>query len=81
MKNKIRACYPELSGVQMNLVKFDNRFTEMLENQEKYGQERPALRRHRSIRKKPGKETALSLPPQRRTSCRRKALRTDWKRR
>ncbi|WP_304428970.1 hypothetical protein [uncultured Acetatifactor sp.] len=38
VKNKIRACYPELSGVQMNLVKFDNRFTEMLENQEKYGQ-------------------------------------------
>lgn len=35
VKNKIRECYPELSGIQMNLVKFDNRFTEMLENQEK----------------------------------------------
>lgn len=35
VKNRIRECYPELSGVQMNLVKFDNKFTEMLERQEK----------------------------------------------
>lgn len=35
VKNKIRECYPELSGVQMNLVKFDNKFTEMLERVEK----------------------------------------------
>lgn len=35
VKNRIRECYPELSGVQMNLVKFDNKFTEMLESLEK----------------------------------------------
>lgn len=35
IKNKIRQCYPELSGIQMNLVKFENKFTQMLESREK----------------------------------------------
>lgn len=43
MKKKIRECYPELSGIQMNLVKFDNRFTEMLESMEKCGMEKKTL--------------------------------------
>lgn len=43
VKIKIRECYPELAGVQMNLVKFDNKFTEMLERLEKCKQKEEAV--------------------------------------
>ena len=43
VKKKVRECYPELSGIQMNLVKFDNKFTEMLESMEKCGMEKKTL--------------------------------------
>lgn len=35
IKQKIRECYPELSGIQFNLVKFSNKHTDFLEKQGK----------------------------------------------
>lgn len=34
IKNRIRECYPELSDIQFNLVKFSNAYTSLLEKQE-----------------------------------------------
>lgn len=35
IKQRIRECYPELSGIQFNLVKFSNEYTDFLEKQGK----------------------------------------------
>lgn len=57
IKNRIRECYPELSGIQFNLVKFSNTYTALLEKQE----EMQALKLSVSDREKPEEVESSAL--------------------